>query len=515
VNDLERDLREVFDEDARHVPTPTSAPEGLRRSVRRRQAVFGGAVALAGLAVVAGIVAGASMLIPTQGSPQPVGQGPTTTGSLNGITITYPEAWHLIDPDQAALNGAPTMGESPLPRIVLALAPTEKPETFGCPGRAAAGESASLLMTVQEEPLALSGPASTPWPVELGPLNVDASESACYPAWEFMRAGWTASGRTFEARVGFSPDATGEERDALFASFASMTFEPSGSSATSVELARGTAGGEEWVLSASQTNAKGGLSIELTGETSGSGVGSLSLGDTSVPLDIQSSSMVFGSHSQAERVVFGPVQEEVVRVEASTGGGSTVSADVLDVPDDLDPNLNAFVLVLDDPSGPVQLKGFDASGQVIATGSVGHVQAPTSSSSSALEDGRHFGYVRSVDPDAGTIEFDLAYFLSGKEADQAYQEATGDTGHVPNDHFVVNDNPMLRTLTLAPDARLRLLDWNHCCETFFDGDLSLFAQAIEQQTDVADGDLIYRGQSQWWVTVENGVVTEIEEQYSP
>ena len=125
----------------------------------------------------------------------------------------------------------------------------------------------------------------------------------------------------------------------------------------------------------------------------------------------------------------------------------------------------------------------------------------------ALEDGRHFGYVRSVDPGAGTIEFDLAYYLSGKEADQAYQEATGDTGHVPNDHFVVNDNPLLRTLTLAPDARLRLLDWNHCCETFFDGDLSLFAQAIEQQSDVADGDLIYRGQSQWWVTVENGVVT--------
>jgi hypothetical protein len=41
VNDLERDLRNVLDEDARRVPTPTSAPEGLRRSVRRRQAVFG------------------------------------------------------------------------------------------------------------------------------------------------------------------------------------------------------------------------------------------------------------------------------------------------------------------------------------------------------------------------------------------------------------------------------------------------------------------------------------------
>jgi hypothetical protein len=124
----------------------------------------------------------------------------------------------------------------------------------------------------------------------------------------------------------------------------------------------------------------------------------------------------------------------------------------------------------------------------------------------ALEDGRHFGYVRSVDGDAGTIEFDLAYFLSGEEANAAYQ-AAGGTGPVPNDHFVVNDNPKLRTLPLAPDVRLRLLDWNHCCETFFDGDLALFGQAIAKQGDVTEGDLIYRGQSQWWITVENGFVT--------
>ena len=193
MNDLERDLREVFQEDARHVPAPATAPEGLRRSARRRQAVFGGAVALAGLAVVAGIVVGATTLLSQESGPQPAAV-PKTTGTMNGITITYPEPWHLIDPDTAALNGSPTMGESPLPRIVLALAPTEKPETFGCPGRANPDEASPLLMTVQEEPRALSGPASAPWPVELQPMNVGASESACYPDWEFMRAGWTASG---------------------------------------------------------------------------------------------------------------------------------------------------------------------------------------------------------------------------------------------------------------------------------------------------------------------------------
>ena len=52
MNDLERDLQEVLHEDARRVPTPTSAPEGLRRSVRRRQAMFGSVVGLSALAIV-------------------------------------------------------------------------------------------------------------------------------------------------------------------------------------------------------------------------------------------------------------------------------------------------------------------------------------------------------------------------------------------------------------------------------------------------------------------------------
>ena len=337
-------------------------------------------------------------------------------------------------------------------------------------------------------------------------MNVGTAESGCYPDWEFMRAGWTASGRTFEARVGFSPDATDEERDELSAAFASMTFDPSGGNARSVVLTEGTAAGEDWQLIAS--DEKGALSLEVSG-------GSMGAGAIFAPSnDIQASDLDFGSGPDAERVIFGAVPEGVVQVqavEASTADGSMVSADVLDVPDEIDPNLNAFALVFD-PHVPVVLNGYDESGRIVATGSIGHVQAPLAGA--PLEDGRHFGYVRSVDPNTGTIEFDLAYFLSGKDANDAYQ-AAGGTGPVPNDHFVVNDNPKLRTLTLSPDLQLRLLDWNHCCETFFDGDLSLFAQAIEQQADVTDGDLIYRGQSQWWVTVRDGVVTAIEEQYSP
>ena len=505
MNDLERDLREVFHEDAQRVPAPASAPEGLRRSVRRRQAVFGGAVALAGLAIVAGIAAAATSLLSLQSGPEPAVQGPTTTGTMNGITISYPEGWHLIDPDTVGLNGSPTMGESTLPRIVLALSPTEAPETFGCPGRARDGESAPLLMTVQEEPLALNGSASQAWPAELQPLNVDGSESACSPGWEFLRAGWTASGRTFEARVGLAPEATDDERDALFTAFASMTFEPSSEAPTSATVATGTAGGSDWILIAGRDQEVG-LTLTLDAGTTGSGTSF-----PSSPTALHPQGQPLGSGSEREIVVYGAVPVGVTRVEATAADGSIVSSDVADVPDEIDPDLDAYALVL--PPGPADLRGFDASGEEVIEGSLrrggGLITTGTS-----LTDGRHFGYVRSVDPDALTIEFDLAYFLSGKEANDAYH-AAGGTGPVPNDHFVVNDNPMLRTLHLPPDFQLRLLDWHHCCETFFDGDLSLFAQAIEQQGDVTDGDLIYRGQSQWWITIENGLVTQIEEQYSP
>jgi hypothetical protein len=503
VNDLERDLRDLLGEDARRVPTPTSAPEGLRRSIRRRQAVFGSLVGLSALAIVAGVVAGATMLLPIH-SNRPADVGSTTTnGTLNGITITYPQTWNLIDPDRVGLNGSPTMGESPLPRIVLALAPMEAPETFGCPGPAG-GDAAPLLMTVQEEPPTL-GDLTKSWPVELGPMSVDASESACYPDWEFLRARWVAAGRAFEARVGFSPDASDDERDALFAAFSSMTFEPSGESPTSATLTSGTAGGIEWTLIAGRENI--GLTLTLDAGATGSGAGF-----PSSPKALHPLGQTLGTGSDRELVVYGAVPAGVTRVEATAADGSIVSVDVLDVPDEIDPDLGAYALVL--PPGPADLRGYDASGEMVIEGTLSSSGGLITTGSS-LPDGRHFGYVRSVDTDARTIEFDLAYFLSGEEADQAYQEATGDTGHVPNDHFVVNDNPLLRTLTLAPDARLRLLDWNHCCETFFDGDLSLFAQAIEQQADVTAGDLIYRGQSQWWITVENGLVTQIEEQYSP
>jgi hypothetical protein len=78
-----------------------------------------------------------------------------------------------------------------------------------------------------------------------------------------------------------------------------------------------------------------------------------------------------------------------------------------------------------------------------------------------LEDGRHFGYLESIDLETpvSTVVFDLAYLLTGEEANQAAAE-NGYPTPVDNDYYIVNDNPRLRTLLVSPDIRIRLVDWD-------------------------------------------------------
>jgi hypothetical protein len=138
--------------------------------------------------------------------------------------------------------------------------------------------------------------------------------------------------------------------------------------------------------------------------------------------------------------------------------------------------------------------------------------SPTATPSAELEDGRHFGYIESIDPASGSMVWDLAYFLTGDEANEA-AEAHGDEVPVPNDYYIVNDNPKLRTLTLAPAVELSVIDWGNCCDPVR-GELQPFAEAFD--TNQHAWDAMYQGaESQYWVTVDGGVVVAIEEQYLP
>lgn len=102
MNDLENDLRQVFERRAGDMGTSPEAPKQVLRRGRRRQVAttLGGAVAAIGaIALVVGV--GAALLRnPTNQVPAfPVGTAPygERTASIQGLSVTAPEGWTLID----------------------------------------------------------------------------------------------------------------------------------------------------------------------------------------------------------------------------------------------------------------------------------------------------------------------------------------------------------------------------------------------------------------------------------
>jgi len=381
MTDLERRIRDLLDEDARSAPQPGETARAVSRT-RRRQAVTLAGSALGVVALVAASIAGVRAVLTTDGRTP--ADAPTVTTTMNGISITYPEGWHVIDPDEAGLNESEPEPAPDFPRIVLALSPVDTGELFGCPG-IVEGTMPAFLMTVQEEPLALAGADTAAWPIELDPMDVGTAEGGCYPGWEFLRAGWTASGRTFEARLGLAPEIGSADRQALFDAFASMTFAPgTGTPASSVVLATGTAGGEEWQLVAS--GQADGLSLSLQAETFGTGTG----GFDPSPDQLRITSHVFGDYGDREMVIFGAVPARISTIEAfPPDDAPAISTDVLEVPDEIDARFNAFVLVAPEDL-PIELHAYDADGNVLLRGTTGGYEfpQPTPSPDEVIFEGR-------------------------------------------------------------------------------------------------------------------------------
>ncbi len=137
--------------------------------------------------------------------------------------------------------------------------------------------------------------------------------------------------------------------------------------------------------------------------------------------------------------------------------------------------------------------------------------SPTASpdpSPELLTDGRYFVLAsRVLDGPPTTLEFDLAYLLTGPQAEQA----AADHGDVlETDYYIVNDNPLLRQLPVSPLVHVRYVPAGACCE-LQDGLFAPWAGAVneELQTDYAGRD------AYWLITVRGGEIIRIVEQYLP
>jgi hypothetical protein len=121
-----------------------------------------------------------------------------------------------------------------------------------------------------------------------------------------------------------------------------------------------------------------------------------------------------------------------------------------------------------------------------------------------LGNGRHPVVLARVDVAGRTVTVDLVQWFTGEAAAKAAAE-DGKESPPPNDYYVRNVNPRLRTLPLATDARL-----------------TLTRQTLGQGGNATEGveaDLARLAASGrkhlFWATVEGGRIQRLEEQYLP
>lgn len=150
------------------------------------------------------------------------------------------------------------------------------------------------------------------------------------------------------------------------------------------------------------------------------------------------------------------------------------------------------------------------------------IPAPTSTTSSQPTTDRAvvFAYVTAFDGTRLTVDY--AEMLTGDEATAAARE-DGEIGAdetMPNDFYIRNQDPLLRTLEVMPGAAVTL----QVC--FVDGPcVSEEAVTLSQWAELLAGDTPEDLPTGWqwygggflpyWLTLENGVVVEISEQYLP
>jgi hypothetical protein len=137
-------------------------------------------------------------------------------------------------------------------------------------------------------------------------------------------------------------------------------------------------------------------------------------------------------------------------------------------------------------------------------------QAPTTSGDSGgdLADGRHAVKILAVSDAKKTVRFDAIQFLTGEAANKAAAE-DGEDSPPPNDYYIRNTNPKVRTLSIAPSVTvtvnvLAAADTGSSTE---DTRITLAKLAGYPRDRVDD--------AVFWLTVSHGKVTRIEEQYLP
>lgn len=136
------------------------------------------------------------------------------------------------------------------------------------------------------------------------------------------------------------------------------------------------------------------------------------------------------------------------------------------------------------------------------TNSLAEGSGCTPGTTDSLPDGEWFGYVDEAG--AEELDFDLACWFTGDAAARAAAE-DGEESPPPNDYYVRNANPGLRTLSVADNTEVTWLP--------NPGDPT--TEETVSYSDWLEGRQARGYQPGVWLEIEDGAIVDIREQYVP
>jgi hypothetical protein len=143
-------------------------------------------------------------------------------------------------------------------------------------------------------------------------------------------------------------------------------------------------------------------------------------------------------------------------------------------------------------------------------------EATSPGSDVVLEDGRHPVHLIELDVAGRRVTFDLIQFFTGEEAIAAYREdgrADPDDLDPPNDYYIRNVNPRLRTLPIRGEAAVTVVRLGEASGAgSVPWTLAELPRHLSERATGPEGRLSW---SPYWLTVEDGVVVALDEQYLP
>jgi hypothetical protein len=124
-----------------------------------------------------------------------------------------------------------------------------------------------------------------------------------------------------------------------------------------------------------------------------------------------------------------------------------------------------------------------------------------------LQDGQHLGHIKRIDTARSQVTVDIVQWFTGEDAARAAAEDGADEVPPPNDYWIRNANPRLRTLSVTPAAVITI----NTLGALESG--SSTKDIVKTLDQLAAGEHLERGL--FWLTVSSGDVTRIAEQYLP